>query len=147
MTHQQWYYTSNKDIQLHFFSLAIEPSRRGKGGCPSCHSSINIPSIISCFSQFSPFYFMPESEPFHEQHTKRECYYFKVSQCSQYELLCVNNEISCLERTRCFRREKTQNFPHGRQLQQRRDSSTRLTDGLFYCWWNRLAFHLFISSG
>lgn len=52
--------------------------------------------------------------------------------CSQYELLCVNNEIfPCLEWTRCFGGKKKQptTNPHTEKLWQRRDSSTKMTVG------------------
>lgn len=62
---------------------------------------------------------MPESKPFHEQHTKRECYYFKVSVFAtwtalhkQWDLLPWENQMfqektpkpSCLEDS--YRREE-----------------------------------------
>lgn len=52
--------------------------------------------------------------------------------CSQYEPLCVNNEIfPCLEWTRCFGKKThpTTNPPHTEKLWQRRDSPTKLTVG------------------
>lgn len=75
---------------------------------------------------------MPESKPFHEQHTKRESYYFKVSVFAIWTSLCKQWDLPLPWVNQMFRGKKKQpttNPPHTEELWQRRDSSTKLTVG------------------
>lgn len=52
---------------------------------------------------------MPESKPFHEQHTKRECYYFKVSVFAIRTALCKQWDFLLPWVNQMFQKKKKKN--------------------------------------